>query len=110
MRETLENKNFNRDDARVALMEYGHDRSGHDRPVEEIVQIWADDPRPPLVQLKHVSGLCMVYVMPLRTHSRDLFRVVCQPRGGHPLLVRKSSVSYPSVYCVNAWYGARSAA
>ena len=40
MRETLENKNFNRDDARVALMEYGHDRSGHDRPVEEIVQIW----------------------------------------------------------------------
>jgi hypothetical protein len=32
-------KDFSRDDARVALMEYGHDRSGHDRPVEEIVQI-----------------------------------------------------------------------
>jgi hypothetical protein len=48
-RETLENKIStkisivlppHRDDARVALMEYGHDRSGHDRPVEEIVQIW----------------------------------------------------------------------
>jgi hypothetical protein len=40
MRETMENQNFSHDDARVALMEYGHDRSGHDRPVEEIVQIW----------------------------------------------------------------------
>ena len=36
--------------------------------------------------------------------------LLCQPCGGHPLLVRKSSVSYPSVCCVNAWYGARSAA
>ena len=57
----MEDQNFSHDDARVALMEYGHDRSGHDRPVEEIVQIWADDPRPPLVQLKHVSGLCMEF-------------------------------------------------
>ena len=30
--------------------------------------------------------------------------LLCQPCGGHPLLVRKSSVSYPSVCCVNAWY------
>ena len=51
----------------------------------------------------------MVYVMPLRTHSRDLFCCM-STGGGHRLLVRKSSVSYPSVYCVNAWYGARSAA
>ena len=36
--------------------------------------------------------------------------LLCQPCGGHPLVVRKSSVSYPSVCCVNAWYGARSAA
>ncbi len=36
--------------------------------------------------------------------------LLCQPCGGHPLLMRKSSVSYPSVCCVNAWYGARSAA
>ena len=28
---------FSRDDARVALEEYGHDRYGHDRPVDEIV-------------------------------------------------------------------------
>ena len=32
-------KNFSRDDARVALKAYGHDHSGHDRPVAEIVQI-----------------------------------------------------------------------
>jgi hypothetical protein len=36
--------------------------------------------------------------------------LLCQPCGGHPLVVRKSSVSYPRVCCVNAWYGARSAA
>ena len=36
--------------------------------------------------------------------------LLCQPCGGHPLLVRKSSVSYPSECCVNAWYGAPSAA
>ena len=36
--------------------------------------------------------------------------LLCQPCGGHPLLVRKSSVSYPSVCCVNAWYSARCAA
>jgi hypothetical protein len=30
---------FSRDDARVALKAYGHDHSGHDRPVAEIVQI-----------------------------------------------------------------------
>ena len=40
MRETMEDQNFSQDDPRVALMDYGHDRSGHDRPVEEIVQIW----------------------------------------------------------------------
>ena len=39
MRETMEDQNFSHDDARVALMEYGHDRSGHDRPVEKIVQM-----------------------------------------------------------------------
>jgi len=32
-------KNFSRDDARAVLKEYGHDRSGHDRPVEKIVQM-----------------------------------------------------------------------
>ena len=36
--------------------------------------------------------------------------LLCQPCGGHPLLVRKSSVSYPSVCCESARYGARSAA
>jgi hypothetical protein len=30
---------FSRDDARVALEEYGHDRYGHDRPVNKIVQM-----------------------------------------------------------------------
>ena len=34
--------------------------------------------------------------------------LLCQPCGGHPLLVRKSSVSYnPSVCCVSDRYGAR---
>ena len=33
--------------------------------------------------------------------------LLCQPCGGHPLSVRKSSVSYPSVCCVSARYGVR---
>ena len=35
---------FSRDDARVALEEYGHDRHGHDRPVNMIVQMIHDPP------------------------------------------------------------------
>jgi len=38
MRE-MGHKNFSRDDARAVLKEYGHGRSGHDRPVEKIVQM-----------------------------------------------------------------------
>jgi hypothetical protein len=44
-------------------------------------------------------------------HSLDLVCCVNRdPCGGHPLLVRKSSVSYPSVCCVSDRYGARSTA
>ena len=35
---------FSRDDARIALEEYGHDRHGHDRPVNKIVQMILDRP------------------------------------------------------------------
>jgi hypothetical protein len=46
----------------------------------------------------------------VRTQDLAASMLATLPCGGHPLLVRKSSVSYPSVCCVNAWYGARSAA
>jgi hypothetical protein len=45
-------KNFSRDDARVALKKYGHDRSSHDQPVEKIVQMTVEA----IVQTQMIYG------------------------------------------------------
>ncbi len=45
-------KDFSDDEARVALKEYGHDRSGHENPVEKIVQMTVEA----IVQTQMIYG------------------------------------------------------
>eukprot|EP00900_Chrysochromulina_parva_P015108 jgi/Chrpa1/23599/Chrysochromulina_OHIO_Genome00026630-RA len=59
---------------------------------------------------KHLTRADVTFVTEADGSEYAVIALLCQPCGGHPLLVRKSSVSYLSVCCVNAWYGARSAA